>query len=440
MKTESRESILREYANYTIMNVVGMLGMSGYILADTFFISKGLGTEGLTALNLAIPVYSFINGSGLLLGIGGAAKYSISKAQKREKEANHVFTNVIWLMLIFSVVFVVTGLVWANRLASWLGAEREVYEMTKVYLRMLLLFSPAFITNQIFVCFVRNDGNPRLSMMAMLIGSGANIILDYIFIFPLGLGMFGAVLATGTAPLISMCILSGHWIRKKNCFHFVKVGLSAAVVKIIMALGVSSLISELASGIVMIVFNFLILKQLGNVGVAAYGVIANISLVITAVFTGIAQGMQPLTSRAYGRMAHKEAGTTLRYAMCTMLILSVVLYGALYLWADPVTAVFNGEHDMQMQKIAVHGMRLYFTAIPWMGFNILISMYWASIEKAHKAQCISLMRGFFVIVPVTILMSACMGMTGIWLAFPVAEAVTAFTAGILAGTTQRIRK
>lgn len=437
MQLIKKKSILREYAEYTMMNVIGMIGLSGYILADTFFISKGLGTAGLTSLNLALPVYSFVNGTGLLLGIGGAAKYSISKAQKADKETDQIFTNVIWLMLLFSAVFVLTGLGGAGHLASWLGADGGVYDMTKVYLSMLLFFSPAFITNQILVCFVRNDGNPRLSMLAMLTGSGSNIILDYIFIFPLGLGMFGAVLATGLAPIISICVLSGHWIRHKNHFHLVKVGLSAKIVKIVMALGVSSLISELASGIVLIVFNILILKQLGNVGVAAYGVIANLSLVITAIFTGIAQGMQPLTSRSYGHMDMKTAGKILRYAMYTMLVLSIILYGALYLWADPVTAVFNGERDMQMQEIAVHGMRLYFIAIPWMGFNILISMYWASIEKAFGAQCISLMRGFFVIIPVALVMSACLGMTGIWMAFPVAEIITVMTAGIFAFTAKR---
>lgn len=131
MQLIKKKSILREYAEYTMMNVIGMIGLSGYILADTFFISKGLGTAGLTSLNLALPVYSFVNGTGLLLGIGGAAKYSISKAQKADKETDQIFTNVIWLMLLFSAVFVLTGLGGAGHLASWLGADGGVYDMTK---------------------------------------------------------------------------------------------------------------------------------------------------------------------------------------------------------------------------------------------------------------------------------------------------------------------
>lgn len=212
------KSQLKEFSRYCTLNVLGMIGLSCYILADTFFVSKGLGRNGLTALNLAIPVYSFIHGSGLMLGIGGATKYSIFKSNKERKNANTIFTNTFYLATVISIVFVLVGIFLSKSLTTVLGSDSDVFKMTNIYLKCILIFAPAFIINDVLICFIRNDNNPNLSMYAMLGGSLSNIILDYIFIFPLQLGIFGAVFATGLAPIISILILSLHRIKKKNNF------------------------------------------------------------------------------------------------------------------------------------------------------------------------------------------------------------------------------
>ena len=148
--------------------------MSCYILADTFFVSKGLGTNGLTALNLAIPVYNFIHGTGLMLGMGGATRFSVCKSQGKEDEVNQIYTNTLYLAVVFSAVFILIGVIVSKQLALFLGADTSVLEMTNTYLRWLLIFAPAFILNDVLLCFVRNDGSPQLSMIAMLIGSFSN--------------------------------------------------------------------------------------------------------------------------------------------------------------------------------------------------------------------------------------------------------------------------
>lgn len=139
------------------------------------------------------------------------------------------------------------------------------------------------------ICFVRNDGNPQLAMAATITGSISNIILDYIFIFPCRMGIFGAVFATGLAPAIGILVMAPHWLKKEKGFHVTATGLNARIAAINLSLGFPSLLGQLSSGIVMIVFNFLILGLTGNTGVAAYGVVANISLVVVSIFTGIAQ-------------------------------------------------------------------------------------------------------------------------------------------------------
>lgn len=415
------ETLLKEFFRYVILNICGMIGLSCYILADTFFISNGLGANGLTALNLAIPVYSFIHGSGLMFGMGGATKYSIYRGQKECKNGDKCFSNTMSIMSILAVIFMLTGIFFSEKLAILLGADKDVFPMTKTYLQVILLFAPAFMANDTLICFVRNDGNPKLSMIGMLTGSFSNIILDYIFIFPLNMGIFGAVLATGLASVISLFILSNHWITKQKQFHLVRTSPSLRLTGTIISLGAPSFIAEMASGIVMIVFNTIILHLQGNIGVAAYGVVANLSLVVISIYTGIAQGTQPILSRIYGYGEREGQKQILRYALKTMLVISCGIYLFFLFSANPIVSVFNSEQNIQLQRIAETGLKLYFTAIPFVGFNIVLSSYFTSIEKALPAQIISLSRGFLVIIPMAFLLSFLLKMTGVWLSFPITE-------------------
>lgn len=415
----------REYARYTALSVVGMLALSCYILADTFFVSKSLGTEGLAALNIAIPVYNFIHGTGLMLGMGGATRFSICRSRGAHREADEMFTNTLYMAAGFSVLFAALGLFFSGELAALLGADEEIFAMSRTYMQVLLLFSPAFILNDIFVCYVRNDGNPQLSMAATAGGSFSNIVLDYVFMFPLGMGIFGAVLATGLAPVIGIAIMSPHWLKASKGFHAVRTGLSAAHVRNNLALGFPSLLAQLSSGIVIIVFNAIILRLTGNTGVAAYGVVANLSLVIAAVYTGIAQGIQPLVSREYGKGNKKAQRSFLTWALYSMAVLSVLLYAGIFLEADPIARIFNSENDLRLQEIAVPGLKLYFTAILFMGYNVILSTYFTSVEKVIPAHVVSLLRGLILIVPAAFVMAGLWGMTGVWLAFPVTEGITA---------------
>lgn len=423
--------ILKEFIQYVTSNVCGMIGLSCYILADTFFVANGLGANGLAALNLAIPVYSFIHGSGLMLGMGGATKYSIFKGQKHHKQADNIFTNAICLTVVFAIIFVLMGTFLSETLTSILGADRAIYDMTKTYLQVILLFSPAFLMNDVLICFVRNDGAPGLAMAAMLTGSMANILLDYIFIFPMQMGILGAVLATGAAPVISICILSKHWLTKRNNFHLRRLRFSPDLTKNIFSLGLPSLVTEVASGIVIIVFNFLMLRLLGNTGVAAYGIVANLSLVVTSIYTGIAQGTQPITSRAYGFGNRQEQKRILTYAMITVMVLSCCIYLAFLLNAASIVQLFNNSQNLQLQQTAVYGLKLYFTAIPFVGFNIVISTHFTSTERALPAQAVSLARGCFLIIPLAFFLSYVLEMTGVWLSYPITEGIVSIMGVIL---------
>ena len=428
---------LRAFARYASLSTLGMIATSCYILADTFFVAQGLGTNGLAALNLAIPVYSVIHGTGLLLGMGGATKFAILKSQGAHRRANTVYTHTLVIAAAAAVVFMAAGLFGAPVLAALLGAKGEIAGMTATYLRVLLLFSPAFLLNDLFVCFVRNDGAPSLSMAATVVGSLANVVMDYIFIFPCGLGIFGAVLATGFSPVIGVLVQAPHWLGSRRGFHLARVRPRLRTAGQVLALGVPSFLDQFSGAVVMITFNTLILGLAGNTGVAAYGVVANLSLVVLSVYTGIAQGAQPLVSRAWGRRQRPQLRALLRYALAAALAFSAVLYAVVFFGAGPIAAIFNSERDPALQAIAVQGLRLYFLAAPFAGANIILAVYFASVEQAVPAQAVSLLRGLVVIVPLAVALAAAFGMPGVWLAFPVCETLVAAVAFLL---LRRMRK
>lgn len=430
-------AVRREFIRYTSFNVLGMMALSCYILADTFFVSLSLGADGLAALNLSIPVYSFLHGSGLMVGMGGGTRYSVLKSQGNHPEANRVFTHGLYLAGALAVLFLGAGLPLAGEIVTAFGGTGDVFLMSRTYLRVILSFAPAFLFNNVLLCFVRNDGAPQLAMAAMITGSLSNVLLDWVFLFPWSMGIFGAALATGLAPLISMGILSLHFLRKRNQFHPVVSRFRLGTWGRIAAGGVPSLVTEVSSGIVIIVFNALILNLEGNVGVAAYGVIANLSLVVIAMYTGIAQGIQPILSRSYGAGNRKGVATTLRYAVTAMLCVSAVVYGAVLLCTSQIAALFNSEGNPTLQAIAEEGLRLYFIACPFAGCNVVLSMYFTSMERPLPAHVISLLRGMIVILPLAFLMAWAGGMVGIWLTFPVTEFLVAGLAVALAVYSER---
>lgn len=426
----------QEFVRYASLNVLGMLGLSCYILADTYFISKGLGADGLTALNLAIPVYSFIHGSGLMIGMGGGAGYSIRKSLGRSRETDQLFTNAVLTAAVFAVIYVCAGIFYTDRIVTLLGADASVFAMTRTYLKMILLFSPVFLMNNVLLCFVRNDGAPQLSMRAMLGGSLSNVLLDYIFIFPCRMGIFGAVFATCLAPAISLLLLSPHLLHKNNQFHFTRCRPQGRQIPGILTSGIPSLVTEVSSGIVMILFNTLILRLQGNIGVAAYGVIANLSLVVTSVYNGIAQGIQPITARHYGAGEQEQVHRILRYAMACVLSLSILIYAGIYFGAPQISSIFNKDQNEVLQHIAIEGLRIYFTACPFVGCNIIISTYFTSTARPLPANLISVLRGFVIIIPLAFLFSAAWKMTGIWCVFPCTEWIVS-VAGTLYYIVQR---
>lgn len=405
-----------------------MLALSCYILADTFFIAKALGSNGLTALNLSISIYSFMLALGLMLGIGGASRYSILLSQGKAREADHVFSSMVKFGLLVSVFISGIGIFGAEALAKTLGANEDTLAMTRRYLSTILFSAPFFTLNSIFIAFIRNDKNPSLSMFAMLAGSFSNIILDYIFMFPLKMGIFGAALATSLSPIISLSILFKHFYSGKKSLSFLKYKLSFHWVKNASSLGLSAFITEISSGLVLLTFNYTMLSLAGNIGVAAYSIVANIALVAISFFTGIGQGIQPLVSRYYGLNKEKEMKEIGKYAFTTALIFSLLIYSFSFAFTHQIVEGFNSDGLTAIQNMAINGIHIYFLGFFFAGINICISMYLSASEKARQAFLLSISRGLIVIVPSILIFGNCFGTRGVWFSFVFTEAIVCLIA------------
>lgn len=416
-------SINKQFARYVSQNILGMMGVSLYILADTFFISMAEGADGITALNLVLPLYAVIYAIGAMVGVGSAIRYRLCKA-KGDIDADKYFANAILWALILSVPFMVVGGMFPATIMQLLGADAVITAVGTPYTRVFMVFTPFFMLNTTFNAFVRNDDDPSLAMAATLSSSLFNIVFDYILMFPCGLGMTGAALATGFSPVIGVLICSIHFFKKKNTLSFVWQLPSVKRCIATCQLGISAFVGELSSGVTTAVYNWLILEIAGNIGVAAYGVVANIALVATSMFNGVAQGSQPLISEFYGKGDKRSANKVLKLSLITAVVMALVILGGIVLFAEPIVAVFNSERSVELAEYAIIGIQLYFVGFIFAGINIAGCGYLSATSQAKAAFVASVARGFVAIVVCAIVMAILFGMTGVWLSFAAAELVT----------------
>lgn len=411
---------MKRFIHYVSHSVAAMIGISVYILADTFFIASYSGSDGLAVLNLALPLYGMMNALGSMLGIGSATRYSIRKA--RGKDVNSFFLQALFWNAVFSIPFLIGGLFFPRQILQLLGADRELQDLGIPYVRTILPFAFFYMANYTTGAYVRNDNNPSNAMIGSVIASLFNIVFDYIFMFPMNMGMAGAALATGLSPIVGSAFCLLHYCSKKNTVPF---GWQTPRFKHLCAccqLGLSNFVGEIANAVTITTFNMLILKISGNIGVASYGVVANVSAVCNAIFNGLAQGVQPLMSHSYGKKDNKALKKYLQYGIGTALLFSLTIVFTVNLKSDFFISLFNSENNAGLHQYAAEGIRLYFWAFFFVGINTLLVSYFSATNNPKPAFLTSLIRGTFAIVFFALVLSSIWQMTGVWLAFPCSEA------------------
>ena len=389
---------------YIAPNILAMVGMSCYILADTFFIATSQGTNGITALNLALPIYGLIFAIGSMIGTGSAIRYTLAKATDQQ-EAKKYFSNALIWDAIVSVIFIAAGLFFPGQVMRVMGADAVIEAIGIPYIRIVLCFTPFFMMNYAFTAFVRNDNAPHIAMAATLLSSLFNIVFDYVFMV--------------------------HYLSPKSSvsFHFMVPSVKMLISSC--SLGVVAFVGEIASAVTTMVFNFVLLALDGNTAVAAYGVIANTALVGTAIFNGVSQGLQPLASEAHAKGEAEEKKKILTKSVLTGIVLTVVLIGGVWIFAPQITDVFNSEHSEQLAAYAVPGIRIYFAGFFAAAINIIFAGFLSATDHAKESSIVAITRGIVAIIAFALILPKFLGITGVWLAFPASEVLTLFVALVI---------
>ncbi|MGL6107268.1 MATE family efflux transporter [Romboutsia sp.] len=411
------------FYKYLFNSVLGMLAVSFCILVDTMFIGRGIGSEGLAALNICIPIFNVFNGIGLLFGMGGATALSISIGKGEIEESKKIFSQTILIAIIVGITISVLGVIFTENIGYILGADEKTIYLVKEYLSGVLFLSFSYVLSHTLSSFVRNDHNPKLAMLATSTGGILNIILDYLFIFEFGMGMKGAALATSISSVINILILSTHFLGKKCTLKFVKFKLNSSRLFRTLGNGAPSFIIEVSSGIVIFIFNLALLEMIGDIGVSAYSIIANVALVVAAIFTGISQAIQPIISINFGANQHDRVEKVRKMALTVAFIIGTIFYLIGLIFPTIIVKIFTTETG-QILDITVNAIKYYFIAFTVMGLNIVMGSYYQSREYIVASNIISLGRGLIFLMIGVFILPRIFGVNGIWLSSVFAEVVT----------------
>ena len=425
MKVTNYKEIRKQFAGFVSRNILGMIGMSCYYIVDTLFVAQSQGADGVAALNLVSPPYYLIFAVAAMLANGSAIIYKIRTAQGNQ-ETKGYFTDAIIFALLGSIPFIVVGTFYPDRIIELMGGDARIVELGTTYMRIIMLFAPMLICNSIVVTYVRNDDQPELAMRATLISSIFNIVGDYVLMFPLDMGMTGAALASGFAPIVSIAICSMHIRSEKSNIHLIAKLPNLRLLPQIIGIGAAAFATKISTAIVILVYNFLIIELTGNTGLAAYGVVSNIAIFVKLIFEGIADGSQPLLSEYYGKDKKEELSYLFKLGIKSAIISAIVVYVLLVVLAEPIATAFNSENSEALQVLTIVGIRLYFLAYVFGSFNTVCIGYFSATAKAMWAGVISVIRSSVALVIFAVVLAKMFGMNGVWLSYAATEVFAIF--------------
>lgn len=420
-----KDDVRKLYFKYFFPTMCAALSTSVYILFDTIFIGQGVGSKGLTALNISLPIYSIYFGTGLLIGIGGSTLMSIEKGRGREDKANKIFTLSFMIGIILAIIYFIVGFVFLEKIALILGATKEIIPYVKEYMIVVVVGTIPFVMGSVMAPFIRADKAPKKAMFAVIFSGFLNIILDYIFVFPLNMGMRGAAIATVFSYTISCLILLTHLLSKNNTLRFKKNFYKLSYINRIIKCGLPSLFIEVSLGFVIFIFNIQILKIIGDDGVTAYSIISNTGIIAVALFNGISQTIQPLVSINIGANLKERAIKLRNLGLSTALIIGVSFFILCIVFPEQIVRIFVKPSN-EVLSIAINSIRIYSAAFIVMGINMVSGAYFQSIELAKESFIIAFCRGLLFVSISVFILPLFWGINGVWLSVPIGELLTLF--------------
>lgn len=418
------KDVRKEIIKYAGPGILGLVANSLYIVVDGIFVSKMLGAKSLAAVTTVVPVVELLIALSLMISIGGGIYISISQGRGDEKESRVYFNNGLALVLGVAVFITIASLFLRTQIVGLLGATPDIFDEAVEYFVWFIAFVPFFMLNYALGTWIRNDGKPNLAMAGQVIGAIMNIALDYLFMGPLQMGIAGAAIATGLGPVVGIILVAPHFLKKKGTLYIEKVKIEFKYIKDILIGGLPSFSIEFALGVMSFLCNLFIVSKFGAEGLAAFGVIGYINLILLSVYLGIGQGTQPLVSRFYGQRDVKSIKYVYKFSAILSFALGIIGYIALLIFKAPITAIFIDPSDIALTEMTTYAITLFFFSFAITGVNVTTASIFEAKHSVGFSMIISILRAFAILLPVLWFFNRMANPNMLWLAVPVAEILT----------------
>ncbi|GCD10936.1 MATE family efflux transporter [Clostridium tagluense] len=444
-KALGTESIGKLLFKFSIPAITGMIVNALYNIVDRIYIGhiKGVGSNALSGLAITFPISVIIMAFGMLVGIGASAVISIRLGEKNKEAADDILGNAVILITIISLVLSLIGVLFLNKLLILFGASGESIPYAKAYIQIILMGAVfqniGFGINNI----IRAEGNPKMAMLTMVFGAIINIILDPILIFGFNMGVEGAAIAT----IISQAF-NTLWVLKyftsKNSGSVLKIKkvnlkLHTHIVKDIFAIGMAPFSMQIASSLVIILYNKGLYAYGGDTAIAAMGILNSISMLIFMPIFGISQGIQPIIGYNYGAKSYSRVLKVLKYAIIAGTCIATIGFISVQLFARPLIGVFVGNNP-ELINMGARGLRIDLILLPILGFQILGASYFQAINEAKTSMILSILRQVIVLIPLILILPLFFELDGLWLSQPCADLIaTALTAFFLYKSINKLK-
>lgn len=399
-----------------------MIIFSLYSMVDGFFVSKYVGVEALSAVNLSMPFINIVFALGIIAAVGSQTMCGVFIGRKNYMKANKIFSFNIKTVTIFSIILTVLFYFNMDTIARLLGATEDLGPLVIEYLGHIVYFVPFLMISYNFEVMVKVDGFPRLAVATVITCGLSNVILDYVFVGLMGHGLAGAAVATGFSQVISTVVYLIHFTVGKSNLEFVEVKFSFDTLKSIFSLGVGDFVSEVGIAMIVLFYNIFIIKFLGEKSIATFSVISYVNNLALTCFAGITQGTQPLLSYYYGKKDYDSLKKLFRLATAAIFVTGVVFLAASQLFPERIFRIFL-DVDKETLSYSVESLRKFSISFMITGFNVLIAAVCVSFLKPKYSVTINILRSF-VTIYLALFVLTMVEPRLIWFASALSEAVT----------------
>lgn len=406
---------------FVFPSIIMMVFTSIYGVVDGLFVSNFAGKTAFASINLIMPFVMILGGIGFMIGTGGTALVSKVLGEGKKEKANEIFTMMIIFTFLLGALLSVIGVISMPWVAKFLGATEEMMADCVLYGRIVTGFTVAFMLQNVFQSFLIAAENPKLGLLATVLAGITNMSLDAIFIIVFKWGVAGAAIATGLSQCVGGIFPLIYFLRKNSSLlRLTKTKLEIKPILNACGNGSSELMSNISSSVVSMIYNFQLMKYVGEDGVSAYGVLMYVQFIFVAIYIGYAIGCAPITGYHFGARNHNELKNMLRKSSFLSAVSGVVLTILAIALSSPLAKLFVG-YDKELYELTRHAFRLFAYSFLLAGFNIFTSSFFTALNNGAVSAAISFMRTLIFQTSSVLILPIFLGVDGIWWAITVAE-------------------